>query len=239
MNQDFIKRYSSIIRSKDLARLQKMNEESAQKQNVLKPKRKKKNKNIFHSSYFNELLNEPEFSLERDVPQALSLLKHKTLSLDLQKISNSNEKFDSFKNKGCLSNRHPSNLRTHSNDYSFSCKKHTSNIDVLCTDRNEKIQTAEKVRNFLGECQSELELFDKEKKQFGKKIRLTQKKAVGAFNRLKKKNQHVGVSNTFQEFMNQREFKRKLISNLIQQSSEAEKNYILVTTKQKKLFQFE
>ena len=69
----------------------------------------------------------------------------------------------------------------------------------------------------------------------GRKINNTQKKADIAFNKLKRKekSKNSGISNNFKEFINQREFKRKLINNLISQSTEAEKNFVMISYKQK------
>lgn len=138
--------------------------------------------------------------------------------------------------KKSLTDRHNSKTkcRSRSNEYSFLCKKHTSNGDFSSTSRfNNDNKILERAKNFVEECKSEIEVFNKDKVSFGKQINWTQKKALATFNRLKKKekNKNSGLSDNFKEFMSQREFKRKLIGNLINQSCEAEKNYIVLTLK--------
>ena len=93
----------------------------------------------------------------------------------------------------------------------------------------------EKIKNFYSDCQDEVHRINQLKDVFEKKINKTQKKAGIAYNRLKtkEKTKNAGISNNFQEFINQREFKRKLINNLISESTEAEKNYIMISYKQK------
>ena len=231
INQDFIKRYSSILRNKDLARLA---EEQRAKEEIEEDLKKRQQKRkLFKSDYFNNLLNEPEFSFNPDelLP---GHVKRKTISLDLQNIMPSHNMLSPL-NKRSASHTKRSNARSNSNDYSSKCKKHTSNVDVLCTSRVYVPQTYEKIKNFYEECQGEANNFNKTKDKMEKKINNTQKKAGIAYNKLKKKEKSKtsGISNNFKEFINQREFKRKLINNLISQSSEAEKNFVMISYKQK------
>ena len=231
INQDFIKRYSSILRNKDLSRLA---EEQRAKEEIEEDLKKRQQKRkLFKSDYFNNLLNEPEFSFNPDELMTGNI-KRKTISLDLQNIIPSHNML-SPSNKRSASNTKRSNARSNSNDYSNKCKKHMNNVDVLCTSRVYGPQTFEKIKNFYEECQGEANNFNKTKDKMGRKINNTQKKADIAFNKLKRKekSKNSGISNNFKEFINQREFKRKLINNLISQSTEAEKNFVMISYKQK------
>lgn len=231
ITQDFIKRYSSILRNKDLARLA---EEQRAKEEIEEDLKKRQQKRkLFKSDYFNNLLNEPEFSFNPD-ELITGNVKRKTISLDLQNMMPSHNMLSPL-NKRSASHTKRSNARSNSNDYSSKCKKHTSNVDVLCTSRAYEPQTFEKIKNFYEECQGEANNFNKTKDKIERKINNTQKKAGIAYNKLKKKEKSKtsGISNNFKEFINQREFKRKLINNLISQSTEAEKNFVMISYKQK------
>jgi len=225
-----MKRYSSILRNKDLVRLEELQKGEEEKE--LAKKKKLKNMKTFKSDYFTNLLNEPEFSFDPE-EFLTGNIKRKTISLDLQSLMPIQNQTPSVKRSLTITKR--SNLRSSSNDYSNKCKKHLSNVDALCTSRVSEPQTIEKVKNFYSECQEEVTAFNKIKDKFERKINRTQKKAGIAYNKLKKKEKSktTGISNNFKEFINQREFKRKLINNLITQSSEAEKNYVIISYKQK------
>lgn len=231
-----MKRYSSILRNKDINLLQEK-EKVIQDEDTAKPKKKRKKRRQvknFESQYFTKLLNEPEFSLGND--EILNgKQKKKTMSLDLQSLMPFATPISARPHLGLTATKR-SGAKSSSNDYSSRCLKHGINRDTpLGTARTQFSEGMEKIKSFYDNCHEEANTFNRLKGKFERKIVRTQKKSDQAFIKLssKEKFKNAGISNNFKDFINQREFKRKLIKNLISQSSDAEKNYVMISYKQK------
>lgn len=119
-------------------------------------------------------------------------------------------------------------------DFRNICNKNESETSRYKTNnsiKDQKYCITDRYSEFYNECHDIVSEFNQAKNKLNRKINVVKKKARIGFNKIEKKEKKMlnGISENFQEFINRRTFKRKLINNLITNSSDAEKNYALIS----------